>query len=544
MLLFLTGPAGAGKTTAIKAAETFCFQFCTSAGILWTETTFFYTAYTGSAASAFGGRTITKASGMCSQNITDKQRLEWSQCKILVIDEVSFMTENELMKLDTKLRQYGNRNKVYGGYSIIFGGDFRQLAKGKKNELLYSTLSKRFFEQNLNGIIILQNEHRFRNDPEFGKLLSDFWAGDLSEEQRNLINTRVIGERGQAMPETIPESHDWNYACPTNKERNAISAGIFKKHIELTHPAWDSEQLPPDHTIIIEGAFGPTCSSNKKKRKIRNALRHRIIESCGDADIEYGTNKLADPALCLYSGISLVYVANNDAMDQKPPRGNGTVVKFISAKLKRGFNSRKIRQYNGKKVWSVNIKDVEHITVELMDNSDEIDNANHTLTSLKEQYNESPTTEINNQIAELERKISKMIMDRRFNIEPSDHEVTVTVRPSRSSTLEDRYDLKMRLLPVNISTASTGHKLQGRSKDTLIITSWPNFKNNYIFNNWEYVVLSRVRTLSGLYLFQPIDLDKSFAPSEELNQFITRARQHEKRLLELREKNMHNFPQS
>eukprot|EP00956_Cyclotella_meneghiniana_P034668 scaffold107337_cov104-Cyclotella_meneghiniana.AAC.1 len=25
--LFLTGPAGAGKTTAIKAAETFCYRF-------------------------------------------------------------------------------------------------------------------------------------------------------------------------------------------------------------------------------------------------------------------------------------------------------------------------------------------------------------------------------------------------------------------------------------------------------------------------------------------------------------------------------------
>ena len=102
--------------------------------------------------------------------------------------------------------------------------------------------------------------------------------------------------------------------------------------------------------------------------------------------------------------------------------------------------------------------------------------------------------------------------------------MTVTVRPSRASTIEDRYDLKMRLLPVNISTASTGHKLQGRSKDTLIITSWPNFKNNYIFNNWEYVVLSRVRTLNGLYLFEPIDEIRSFEPSEELNQFIIRAK--------------------
>ena len=28
MLLFLTGPAGAGKNTAIKADKWFCFEFC------------------------------------------------------------------------------------------------------------------------------------------------------------------------------------------------------------------------------------------------------------------------------------------------------------------------------------------------------------------------------------------------------------------------------------------------------------------------------------------------------------------------------------
>ena len=64
MLLFLTRLAGAGKTTAIKAAEQFCFEFCSSCNIMWTDKSFFYTAYTGSAASTFGGRTIVKASGM------------------------------------------------------------------------------------------------------------------------------------------------------------------------------------------------------------------------------------------------------------------------------------------------------------------------------------------------------------------------------------------------------------------------------------------------------------------------------------------------
>jgi flagellar biosynthesis GTPase FlhF len=71
LLLFLTGPAGAGKTTAIKAAERFCFEFCSSCNIIWTDTSFFYTAYTGSAASAFGGRTIVKASGMFTTTVTE-----------------------------------------------------------------------------------------------------------------------------------------------------------------------------------------------------------------------------------------------------------------------------------------------------------------------------------------------------------------------------------------------------------------------------------------------------------------------------------------
>ena len=37
------------------------------------------------------------------------------------------------------------------------------------------------------------------------------------------------------------------------------------------------------------------------------------------------------------------------------------------------------------------------------------------------------------------------------------------------------------------------------------------------FKNWEYIVLTGVRTLQGLYLFEEIDLEKSFKPLNELN---------------------------
>ncbi len=50
--------------------------------------------------------------------------------------------------------------------------------------------------------------------------------------------------------------------------------------------------------------------------------------------------------------------------------------------------------------------------------------------------------------------------------------------------------------------------------------------------NWEYVVLSRVRTLSGLYLVKPIDMDKSFQPSPQLASYMDKIRTFEKEMLE------------
>ena len=114
--------------------------------------------------------------------------MEWSTVLVLVIDETSFMMENELMKLDVRLRQYKDPNKVFGGYCVIFGGDFRQVIRGNDHTLLYSRNSHQFFESILTGVIILDNEHFFKDDPKFGKLLNHFWRDKLTYKDRNTIN--------------------------------------------------------------------------------------------------------------------------------------------------------------------------------------------------------------------------------------------------------------------------------------------------------------------------------------------------------------------
>jgi hypothetical protein len=34
LLLFLTGPAGSGKSTAMRVAEQFCYEFCVAVGVM------------------------------------------------------------------------------------------------------------------------------------------------------------------------------------------------------------------------------------------------------------------------------------------------------------------------------------------------------------------------------------------------------------------------------------------------------------------------------------------------------------------------------
>jgi hypothetical protein len=101
------------------------------------------------------------------------------------------------------------------------------------------------------------------------------------------------------------------------------------------------------------------------------------------------------------------------------------------------------------------------------------------------------------------------------------------------STIDDMsLYVTAQLQKANSNDATTGHNLQGMSKQLLIVSSWPTGGLAAMFKNWEYVVLSQVQTLSGLYLVKPIDMEKSFKPSKEQRSYIESARKKEKNMLE------------
>jgi hypothetical protein len=85
-----------------------------------------------------------------------------------MIDEVSFISNSILRTLNFKLMNIRNRSKSSGGFSIIFAGDFHQpeLDCLKESDLMFPSLSSNLWKNNINAIIILDNEHSFKEDPD------------------------------------------------------------------------------------------------------------------------------------------------------------------------------------------------------------------------------------------------------------------------------------------------------------------------------------------------------------------------------------------
>jgi hypothetical protein len=80
--------------------------------------------------------------------------------------------------------------------------------------------------------------------------------------------------------------------------------------------------------------------------------------------------------------------------------------------------------------------------------------------------------------------------------------------------------MRIEHFPMSVNFATTGHKLQGKSVDVLVIAEWTSTYN------WPYyVVLSRVRTLDGLFLLEPMPDHLEFAPDPRYVSMMERLRE-------------------
>lgn len=197
--IFITGPGGTGKSALIRYIQNDAYKKCIDLQVC---------ALTGCAAvlleckakTVHSWASIGLANGSI-QNIVSRimknhyAKKTWRDIEILIIDEVSMMSQKIFELLDAIGKAVRRSNKPFGGIQLIFSGDFYQLPPvGNKDE----PETMRFcFESPLWFEIFKLEDHVqlvkiFRqNDPIYQRVLNQLREGRLKRSSNELLLQNV-----------------------------------------------------------------------------------------------------------------------------------------------------------------------------------------------------------------------------------------------------------------------------------------------------------------------------------------------------------------
>ncbi len=141
------------------------------------------------------------------------------------------------------------------------------------------------------------------------------------------------------------------------------------------------------------------------------------------------------------------------------------------------------------------------------------------------------------ELKSLESHLKKEKQARYFKLKPETYtaKASVSLDPEGITMEKTKIQVKFLQFALNTNDATTGHKLQGMSKDYIIVTSWDGISR---WSNWAYTVLSRAWQLEGLFLCKPLDSSVSFDVPEELKAYEQFMFEKERAMLEERERRL------
>lgn len=458
------------KATLLEELVAYARQFSRHIGYTFHSGSIMLTAYTGCAATEIGGVTTTSAFHLASKNnfATNPNLEEYKDLRMVIVDEVSFIDHNrDLKKLSSNLQAFTQcREYKYGKHPIVFLGDFRQLFPvGGKSILEYP--HSLYWTQAVNCMVELKGTHRFRNCPIMKEIMPALHQKGLSEEHRKLLNSRVIDGKSVKFPK--PDTT--RVATFFNRPRSAYNRSVFRDYLRRNHSSCTPDNIPKT-ALVIKSKLEWGAS----KKALSPTFRKVLFEHCTDAQIRNGRGEKCDPFLTLIQGCPIMGTRNEDVGNGI---ANGTCAVFRRAVFKPGKSAAPI-QVHGKWVYGIDIDDVDHLVLEWTD------------SKFEGTFRLCPTTSL-------------------FTAQFPLWDENGKVKRVHQSLNVTHFSLV-------INYATTGHKLQGKSLDLLVIAEWSKQEN------WAYVVLSRVRTLAGLYLKYPIPRDIDFEPSENYKHMMSTLR--------------------
>ena len=476
LVLLLHGPGGCGKTTVLDLMMSYMKDFCQPmTDFEFTDRTVVVTALTGVAATLLLGQTTHTALYINQRRrYTEQQVRAWENTKMVIVDEISFADKKVVRKMHevlTEMKQ--NKNAKFGGVHVVFSGDFRQLEPVSKTSKPLYRDNCTYFRDFINCYIELHGLHRFRNDMAWGRLLTRLRNGKATRADIEEINRRVVLD-----PDCLPP--DLKYATYFNKDRDSINAALFEKR--CTERIQQGKTLSDTLLILADQMLTKDADDNW----VQFRATKTVWEHCGEDDMKPSSDEIrerVDPVLKLYKGCRVMLPTNEDVANGLANGTQATVEKVV---LKPGHSPVTVMLNDALPVPAVLASQVQEVIL-----SHSNDRIRPNMFSLKPK-----------KTAALKARIP----------------TPENLRCEEDQT--DKIPLKFFQIPMILNNATTGHKLQGSSVDDLFVHQW-----KYV-QNWAYVVLSRVRTIRGLFLREPLSLDMSlYKMDKSLTKMLSHFRQ-------------------
>ena len=247
--IFLTGPAGTGKSVTLKKIIEHCDKEGISYGV---------TATTGSAAFLISGRTLHSYLGIglakdSPQELFNYARYKLSHAvkkiralKVLIIDEIS-MLDIELFEKISKylsLARYNN-SKPFGGLQIVLTGDFCQLEPVSGDYCFKSEV----WEKLKLDVIYLTKMIRQDGDKKFQKMLMDLRYGICSDKTFKTLSNLKDNNITTIKPTILfPKNYDVDL-INKSEYKKLIDAGAKKKVYEYELPKLKKNKDKSDNWI-------------------------------------------------------------------------------------------------------------------------------------------------------------------------------------------------------------------------------------------------------------------------------------------------------
>lgn len=300
--VFLTGPAGSGKTHVLSAYVNYLKSHAVDVAV---------TASTGIAATHIGGITIHSWSGIGVRDILTDYDIEelmerqylykrFEKTKVLIIDEVSMLHHFRLDLIEWICRQMKRNEKPFGGMQIIVCGDFFQLPPVSRGEVLESEFAYKSESWLASKFTVcyLSEQHR-QKDNTYLSILNQIRQNKVTKNTIELLKTRFNKDPETGGESTRLYTHNIDVDVVNNRHLDLIKAD--EKSYQMT---WKGSQGLA--ASLIKSCLSPERLVLKKGARVMFTKNHpEGIYVNGTLGVVKDFNTFGDPIVETNSGMTL-----------------------------------------------------------------------------------------------------------------------------------------------------------------------------------------------------------------------------------------------